>query len=35
MVKAVQAEDSVSDYFDALIKTRSPAEVCLELQADS
>jgi hypothetical protein len=27
MVKAVQAEDALSNYFDALLKDRVPAEV--------
>lgn len=29
MVKAVQAEESISVYFDGLLKDRVQAEVCL------
>lgn len=33
MVKAVQAEDAISDHFDRLLKERVTAEVCLGVQA--
>jgi hypothetical protein len=29
MVKAVQAEESISEYFDGLLKNRVQAEVCI------
>jgi hypothetical protein len=33
MVKAVQAEDAISDHFDRLLKDRVTAEVCLGVRS--